>query len=76
MTTALENNENIEIKFDISKYYLKEDREEILREVRSKDYRKIGEIKKTLRSDIKYEAIRAVIIEEIFLKNKKLINDN
>ena len=76
LTAALENNENIAINFDISKYYLKEDREDILREVRSKDYRKIGEIKKTLRSDIKYEAIRAVIIEEIFLKNKKLITDN
>ena len=66
LTTSLENNEEIEVDLDLSKYYLKEDREYILNAIKGKDYKKIQDIKKALRSDIKYEAIRAIILEEYF----------
>ncbi|ATD55331.1 DNA helicase RecQ [Clostridium chauvoei] len=51
---------------DLKKYYNAEDRDNILKACNKNGYDKISIIKKQLSDTIKYEAIRAVILEEYF----------
>jgi len=65
VTSYLDKN-SYEFNIDTKKYYNPNDREEIVKAISSKGREKISTIKSILDDRIKYEAIRAVILEEYY----------
>ena len=63
----LDRNAYYDFKIDTSKYYNEEDREAILKAISECGKDKISLVKAKLSDSIKYEAIRAIILEEYYL---------
>lgn len=62
----LDKNAYYDFKIDTAKYYAEEDREAILKAISECGKDKISLVKAKLRDGIKYEAIRAIILEEYY----------
>lgn len=68
ITDYIKSTGDYSIKIDLDKYYDKESEEMILNSINKNGIDKIQIIKKSLPDYIKYEAIRAVILKDIILK--------
>ncbi|MNN04419.1 hypothetical protein D3C81_1171440 [compost metagenome] len=70
VTDYLESGRELDFYLDISGLYTEEERALIINECRNSGYSSISSIKRNLPDNIKYESIRAVILDEYYLKDK------
>lgn len=66
VTDYIKENGELSINLNLNKYYNNEDKEKILKACEVNGYEKVSILKKYLPDNIKYESIRAVILEEYF----------
>ena len=66
VTDYIKENGEFSLDLDLKRYYNNEDKEIIIKSIEENGYDKISVIKKSLPDNIKYEAIRAIILEEYF----------
>lgn len=66
VTDYIKENGEFSISLNLNKYYNHDDKEKILKACEVNGYEKISILKKYLPDNIKYESIRAVILEEYF----------
>ncbi|WP_195265589.1 DNA helicase RecQ [Clostridium sp. 1001275B_160808_H3] len=66
VTDYIKENGEFSISLNLNKYYNNEDKEKILKACEVNGYEKVSILKKYLPDSIKYESIRAVILEEYF----------
>lgn len=70
VTDYLESGRELDFNLDIRSLYTEEERALIINECRNSGYSSISSIKRKLPDNIKYESIRAVILDEYYLKDK------
>ena len=70
VTDYLESGRELDFNLDIRGLYTEEERALIINECRNSGYSSISSIKRKLPDNIKYESIRAVILDEYYLKDK------
>ena len=66
VTDYIKENGEFSISLNLNKYYNHDDKEKILKACEVNGYEKVSILKKYLPDNIKYESIRAVILEEYF----------
>ncbi len=70
VTDYLESGRELDFYLDIRGLYTEAERALIINECRNSGYSSISSIKRKLPDNIKYESIRAVILDEYYLKDK------
>ena len=76
VTDYIKENGEFSISLNLNKYYNHDDKEKILKACEVNGYEKVSILKKYLPDNIKYESIRAVILEEYFKTKQVLLKSN